>query len=142
MTGLAALENAREHPARTAAMHSMQCVEQRNRDGWLALWDDDGIIEDPVGKSPLDPDGDGHRGIAAIARFYDRVIARADTRFEIRQTFAAGNECANVGTITTRSKDGSVARTELVAVYAVNAAGKLISLRAFWEFDDTRSRTF
>ena len=41
-----------------------------------------------------------------------------------------------MGTITTRSADGSVARCELVMLYRVDAEGKVLSLRAFWEFDD------
>ncbi len=136
------LLNARKHPARDIAIQSVTCAHTRDREGWLSLWDPQGLLEDPVGKSPLDPEGRGHRGIEAITRFYDRVIAGSDLRFTVRQTFAAGSECANVGTITTRSKDGVVARTELVSVYRVNDAGKLVSLRAFWEFEDTAGSAF
>ncbi|MCS5637838.1 MAG: nuclear transport factor 2 family protein [Myxococcota bacterium] len=130
------LEDARSHPARDMAMRSIRCAESGDRTGWLALWDDDALIEDPVGVSPLDPEGQGHRGIEAITAFYDKVIAPADLRFQIRQTFACGDECANVGTITTRI--GSlVSRTELVMVYRMAAPGKLASMRAFWDFEDT-----
>ena len=38
--------------------------------------------------------------------------------------------------------DGSVTRTELVIVYCVNDEGKVLSLRAFWEFDDTVASIF
>ena len=136
------LAAGRKHPARDAALASMRCVEAKDRAGWLALWDISGVIEDPVGCSPLDPTGRGHRGIESIAKFYDRVIARTEARFTIRQSFAAGDECANVGTITTRSADGTVSRTELVAIYRVNESGKIVSLRAFWEFDDTVASAF
>ena len=130
------LEDARSHPARDLAMRSIGFSEQKDREGWLALWAENGVIEDPVGVSPLDPSGDGHRGIEAITAFYDKVIAPADLRFHIRQTFACGAECANVGTITTRLGQ-VVSRTELVMVYRANASGKLAALRAFWEFGDT-----
>jgi len=136
------LKNARSHPARDAAIQSISCIETGDREGWLSLWHEDGLIEDPVGKSPLDPEGSGHRGIDAITRFFDRVIAPSELRFTIRQSFAAGDECANVGTITTRTKDGVVMRTELIMVYRVNSDGKLVSLRAFWEFDDTAASVF
>jgi len=139
---LQVLKNARRHPARDVAIQSISCIEAGDREGWLSLWDEDGLIEDPVGKSPLDPDGKGHRGMAAIKRFFDRVIAPSDLRFTIRQSFAAGDECANVGTITTRTKDGRVTRTELVMVYRVNSNGNLVSLRAFWEFDGTAQSVF
>jgi hypothetical protein len=136
------LSDARSHPARDMAIRSIRCVEKKDRAGWLAMWAEDGVIQDPVGRSPLDPDGLGHRGIEAITAFYDRVIAPSELRFCIRQTFACGDECANVGTITTRTGNGAVSRTELVMVYRVNEAGQLVSLRAFWEFEDTVASIF
>lgn len=131
------LMRARKHPARDVAIRSINAVEQKDREAWLAVWDEDGVIEDPVGKSPLDPEGQGHRGIEKITAFYDEVIARSDLRFCIRQTFACGDECANVATITARADNGMVSRTELVIVYRLTKQGKLASLRAFWEFEDT-----
>jgi steroid delta-isomerase len=139
---LTLLENRRSHPARDAAMKSIAAVQSKDREGWLGLWHPDGLIQDPVGVSPLDPAGEGHRGIEAITAFYDNVIAPGDIRFHIRESFACGDECANVGTITTRSADGSVARCELVMLYRVDAAGKVLSLRAFWEFDDLMAGYF
>ncbi|MGI9283860.1 MAG: nuclear transport factor 2 family protein [Pseudomonadales bacterium] len=139
---ISVLHQARKHPARDAAIGSITCAQNKDREGWLALWAEDGVIEDPVGPSPLDPEGKGHRGREALTNFYDTIIAPGDLRFCIRQTFACGDECANVGTITTRSSDGTVGRTELVMVYRVNEDGKVISLRAFWEFDDTIASMF
>ena len=136
------LEEARSHPARDAAIKSIVCVQNQDREGWLALWHPDGVIQDPVGESPLDPEGNGHQGIEAITAFYDNVIAQGAVRFHIRESFACGLECANVGTITTRSADGTVSRCELVMVYRVDAAGKVLSLRAFWEFDDLVADVF
>ncbi len=136
------LKDARSHPARDSAIRSITAVEQKDRAAWLAIWAEDGVIQDPVGPSPLDPDGLGHRGIAAITKFYDNVIAPSDLRFCIRQTFACGSECANVGTITTRVANGMLSRTELVMVYRVDGSGKLASLRAFWEFEDTVASIF
>jgi steroid delta-isomerase len=130
------LAQKRPHPAREAAAHSIAAVQSKDRARWLALWHPDGLLQDPVGASPLDPAGEGHQGIEAITAFYDNVIAQGDVRFHIRESFAAGDECANVGTITTRSADGSVSRCELVMLYRVDSDGKVLSLRAFWEFDD------
>lgn len=139
---LKVLEDARPHPARDASLHSIRCVQNGDREAWLAMWDDDGIIEDPVGKSPLDPEGKGHRGRQAIEAFYDNVIAPNELRFSIRHSFAAGNECLNVGTITTKSQEGWVSRTELAMLYCVGDDGKVLSLRAFWEFEDTVNSIF
>jgi steroid delta-isomerase len=136
------LLDAPQHPARDASIQSIRAVETGDREAWLSLWDENGTIEDPVGASPLDPEGRGHRGIDAITAFYDKIIAPGELRFEIRQTFASGNECANVGTITNRADNGAVSRTELVMVYRLTDAGKVASLRAFWEFDATVKSLF
>jgi hypothetical protein len=136
------LQHKRPHPARDAAMKSIAAVESKDREAWLAMWHPEGFIQDPVGVSPLDPSGEGHHGMQAITAFYDNVIAQGDVRFHIRESFACGDECANVGTITTRSADGSVSRCELVMLYRVDGEGRVLSLRAFWEFDELMADHF
>jgi steroid delta-isomerase len=131
-----------KHPARDMAIRSIRAVEGKDRESWLGMWAEDGVLEDPVGISPLDPEGRGHRGIDAITSFHDRVIIKSDLRFWIRHSYACGNECANVGTITAKGATGHVSRTELVMIYRLDAEGRLASLRAFWEFDDMLEKMF
>ncbi len=73
-----------EHPARTAAIASMTAVENGDRDGWLALFHPDAVVEDPIGPSMFDPEGLGHHGHEGIGKFYDTVIAPNSCAFEIR----------------------------------------------------------
>jgi hypothetical protein len=113
----------------------MRAVQAKTKEAWLDLFTDDAIIEDPVGVSPLDPDGKGHVGKAAIARFWDNNVAPNQIVLDIRHSYACGHEVANVGSITTTLPNGMKAVVEGVFVYRVNDAGKLVSLRAFWEFD-------
>ena len=124
-----------EHPARAASQRSITAVQAKNKEAWLDLFADDAVIEDPVGVSPIDRTGKGQRGKAAISAFWDAQIAPNQVRFELRESHAAGNECANVATITITMPNGMQARVDGVFVYRVNEAGKLLSLRAFWEFD-------
>jgi ketosteroid isomerase-like protein len=124
-----------EHPARAAAKRSISAAERRAKEEWLSLYADDATVEDPVGPSPIDPEGKGHHGKEALARFFDNNIANTRIKFEIKDSFAAGNECANVGSIHLTFADGSTARCDGVFVYRVNPDGKIASLRAFWEFD-------
>lgn len=123
------------HPARDAALRSYEAVCRRAKDEWLALFADEGWIEDPVGPSLFDPDGVGHHGAEARSAFWDKTIGTVDRFvFEITDSFAAGNECANVGTIHT-TINGYQIDTEGVFVYRIDDDGKLVSLRAIWEWD-------
>jgi ketosteroid isomerase-like protein len=129
-----------EHPARAASKRSMAIVQRKERGAadkaeWLSLFADDALIEDPIGASPLDPEGRGHRGKAAIAAFWDANIAPAELTIEIERSYATGNEVANVGRVTTRFPNGTTAVVDGVFTYRVDAAGKLTALRAYWEFD-------
>lgn len=130
MIDLQALE---PHPARAAAMRSMAAVEAGDRDAWLAVFAPDAVVEDPIGTSPFDPEGKGHRGIEAITAFWDNVISQGRVAFTIRESYAAGSECANVGTITTTFADGSRAVVDGVFSYRVDDEGSVAALRAFWE---------
>ena len=121
------------HPARNTARASMEAVEAGDRTAWLALFAPDACVEDPIGPSMFDGEGLGHRGPAAIAAFYDTVIASGQVRFAIRESYAAGNECANVGTITTTLPDGTDAIVDGVYTYRVDDHGRIVALRAYWE---------
>jgi steroid delta-isomerase len=124
------------HPARDAALRSYDAVCRKAKDEWLALFADDGWIEDPVGPSMFDEWGTGHHGREGRSAFWDLTIATVDRFvFEITDSFAAGDECANVGVIHTMLANGYQVDTEGVFVYRVNDEGKLVSLRAIWEFD-------
>jgi ketosteroid isomerase-like protein len=127
-----------DHPARVAGERSRSAVARGAREEWLELFADDAVVEDPIGVSPLDPTGKGHRGKAAIAAFWDRVIARVPgtkIEFDYHTQYAVGDECACVGSLTNRFPDGSSYRVDGVFVYRVNAQGKLLSLRTYWEHD-------
>ena len=121
------------HPARDASLRSMEAVEAGDREGWLGLFAADAVVEDPIGESPLDPSGRGHRGRDAIATFYDTVIGPNEVTFRIDLSWAAGDEGANVGTITTKMGDGTVVHTDGVFTYRVNENGEVVALRAYWE---------
>ena len=128
-----------EHPARAASQASMAAVEAADRDRWLALFSPDAVIEDPIGVSVLDPTGEGHRGAEAIAAFWDTTIASGQVRFVIRESYAAGDEVANVGTITTTFPDGSGVEVDGVFTYRVGDDGLVRSLRAFWSDESLRA---
>jgi ketosteroid isomerase-like protein len=120
--------------AREVSKQSMALTEARDREGWLGLFADDAVVEDPVGPSMLDPEGKGRVGKAAITDFYDNVITTSEKiEFTIRDSVECGNEVANVGQIRITMPGGGVAIVPIVNIYKVNDAGQLVSLRSFWE---------
>ncbi len=118
----------------------MAAVEARDREGWLALFADDGTVEDPIGPSAFDPRGQGHRGREAIAAFYDTVIAANESiAFDIRQSFLCGEEAANVGVIRITFAGGSAVEVDGIYIYRRSSDDKIASLRAFWEPDSIKT---
>jgi ketosteroid isomerase-like protein len=132
-----------EVPARRAALLSREYVHNKDKAGWLGLYAEDAIIEDPIGVSHIDPEGKGHRGAVAREAFWDNFIAPANIRIDIKDSFAAGNEVANVVelTITIDAGEGKqlLQKVHGVFAYCVNDAGKLLSLRGFWDVNDPRN---
>src|SRR4051794_33150153 len=129
-----------DHPARNASMRSYSAVAKGDLAEWLTVYAEDAVLEDPVGPSMFDAGGTGHRGHAGIAAFWEQAIEPVDAfEFEITDSFAnpAGNTCANVGRIRTSFADGSSTITDLVMVYVVDDAGRVTSMRAYWEPERT-----
>ena len=124
-------------PAALAFSRHVKAVQTRDRAAFLANFAPDALVEDPVGPSPLDPSGQGHRGHAAIGAFWDVIIAPGSVRFAIERAIVCGDEIANIGTIFNRMPDGREIGAEGVFVYRVNAAEKLVSLKAYWDFEKT-----
>lgn len=129
----AAGDPAGEHPARLAARRSMEAVHRKDKQAWLDNFAADAVVEDPVGRSAFDPEGRGHRGREAIAAFWERWIAPNRVLFAVRESYAGGDEVANVGSITTVVPGGAAIVVQGVFTYRVDAAGRVVALRAFWE---------
>ncbi|WP_410874346.1 nuclear transport factor 2 family protein [Nocardia sp. A7] len=124
-----------ERTARAASLASQAAVKAKDRSAWVALFAEDGIVEDPVGPSGFDPEGVGHRGHEAIGAFWDKAIALTESiEFRFEDSFACGKEIAFTGLIRT-TIGGHVIDAEGVFTYRVDAKGKIAALRAFWEVD-------
>lgn len=127
-----------EHPARRASQRSYDAVSRKAKDEWLELFAEDAVVADPVGPSLFDETGEGHHGKEAIAAFWDLAIGPVERfQFTIRDSFAGGNACANIGTFSTRMADGTLADTDLIAVYRLDDEGFIKSMDAHWEIDRT-----
>lgn len=118
------------------SQQSVEKIAAKDREGWLALFAEDAVIEDPVGPGMFDPEGKGHRGKEAITAFYDNAIAMSEkVVITIDHSIECGDEVARVGEISITLPGGKVGRVECVNLYKVGPDGKLVSLRSFWDQD-------
>lgn len=123
------------HPAVQANMNSIKYAMEGNRDAWLALYRDDAVVSDPVGKSPFDAAGDGHIGKEAIAAFYDTVIGPSNITLTPGLRCPSGDyTCAVPMTALNDLGNGLSVTINMIAVYEVDDAGLIKSMSAFWDY--------
>lgn len=117
-----------------AGRRSREAAVARDKQAWLDLFAEDAVVEDPIGPSHFDPEGKGHRGKEAIAKFFDMAIAPSRLEFHFDKTYVCGDEEANTGHIVIVSSGYRVI-AEGVFTYRVDADGKIAALRAYWELE-------
>ena len=105
----------------------------KDKQNWLDLFAENAIVQDPIGKSPMDPDGNGHKGKEAIEKFYDTVIANGNIEFNILESIPCADECANFAEIKNIIGNEKI-ETKMIVIYRVNSDDKIVSLRAFWDY--------
>ena len=94
---------------------------------------EDAVVEDPVGGSPLDPEGTGLQGRAALEGFWDMTVEPSDVTFTIDRVHAGGDEAVVVASVNVVFANGARVEYDGAFFYRVDAAGKIASLRAFWD---------
>lgn len=121
--------------AYAAARASWAAANAKDRETWLSLWSPEGHIADPVGPSFLDPEGNGHHGPDGLAGFWEKAVSTPDhIEFRFDRATACGDELLCNGTIRTHMGDQIMDAAGGV-LYRVDAEGRMLSLRAFWEPD-------
>ena len=125
-----------QSPALTASQASWRCVQAGDREGWLALMTDDVVVEDPIGESVTNPDGQGVRGKEAVGEFFDRTIAISKATVTCEETFPSSspNEIAHILVLHNKFEKFSTT-VRGVFTYRVNDAGLLTNLRGYWNMD-------
>ncbi|WP_132992977.1 nuclear transport factor 2 family protein [Gordonia zhaorongruii] len=125
------------HPAVIAGRRSREAVKARDKDAWLAIFAENGSVEDPVGPSMFDEEGVGHRGPEQLSAFWDKTIGTTEKiEFAFDKEIICGDEVAYVGRIVTHI-GGHVTDANGVFTYKADANGDLLALRAFWEVEET-----
>jgi len=123
------------YKAQEASYRSREYAMAKDKERWLNLFTDNAVVQDPVGVSPLDPTGLGHKGKEAIAQFWDMVIAPTEMDFRIQSSHPAGDECANFVHLINKLPGGIEIDMHMVVVYTANDEGKITNLKAYWEYE-------
>ena len=125
-----------DHPAMKIPRASWAAVQAHDKQAWLDLMADDVCIEDPIGKGPTNPSGDGINGKAEVGAFYDKHIAKSNIVIVTHESHSVGNEAAHEMELTTTLENGLVTRVRSIFTYRLNDAGKLVAMRGYWTLDD------
>ena len=71
--------------------------------------------------------------INAIEKFYDTIIANGNIEFTILESIPCADECANYAEIVNFVGEIRI-ETKMIVIYRVNSDDKIVSLRAFWDY--------
>lgn len=130
-----------DHLAVQANMKSIKYAQEGNKEAWLALYTDDAVVHDPVGKSPFDPEGKGNHGKAAIEQFWDNVIGKANLTITANKRWTSGDYCCCVSQIAKNDLgNGIITDCDMLALYEVNTQGLITKMAAHWSWDDMQAQ--
>jgi len=115
------------------AQAALKASAGKDRESWLALWEDDAVIEDPVGTEGFTRAGSRFAGIAAITGFWDNMAAfNTDLRYEIERRYPGGDELA-LAIHFQLIRGQEVSDLHALNIYVRSQNGKLASMRSFWD---------
>ncbi|WP_168160006.1 nuclear transport factor 2 family protein [Steroidobacter denitrificans] len=122
----------------TAHKNSIANAMAGKKAQWLELFDENAVVHDPVGTSPHDPNGVGFRGKEEIARFWDLMIGKGNLVIAPVKRLPCGENIAAVAMTATNILDELKTYIDMVGIYEVNASGKIISLKVYWDINALR----
>jgi steroid delta-isomerase len=107
-------------------------MSNNDKDGYVALFADDGTVEDPVGS-------DIRKGHAEIGEFWDMVHALSETITLVLTgpVRVAGDEVA-FPMQAVSDVGGTKMVVDIIDVFAVDQDRKITAMRAFWDMAEMR----
>jgi hypothetical protein len=124
-----------------ALVHSSpQLVGQHDKEGWLGIFADDAVVEDPVGSVPVRKGAGVRKGNDELGRFWDTFIAPNRIIFEPHLDVVVDQAVARDVTIHTTLPSGfqiAVGAHLLYELGSVDGVARVRSMRAFWEMSST-----
>jgi len=119
-----------ERQMKVAAIEThCRTLTDQDKEGWLSIWADDAVLEDPVGV-------DTFRGIDTLrTTFWDIVELTSPLRLSLlKDVIVCGNEA--IAIISARSSWGGSQREvgPIVDHFSFGPDGKITAMRAHWNF--------
>ncbi len=115
------------HPAVAAVQQHAANWNAQDRTAWLALFDDEVTFEDPVGKAPK-------LGRAAAEGSWDNSFTEGRVwTLHPQRIIPGGTHEAAVEMLNKGNLHGELVELRGIEIYKVNDAGKIVSVRAFFE---------
>jgi steroid Delta-isomerase len=116
---------------RTAVDAYCAAYDTTDKQSFLDLFTDDGVVLDPVGTP-------AHVGRDARAGFWDGVHAMADSiSFDVHHVHVCAEQAAMVFTINAHVGDGGMA-IDAVDIFTVDDDGRITALTAYWDMAAAR----
>lgn len=112
-----------------AVERSPEAAARHDRDGWVALFADDGRVVDPVGSQP-------HVGRHELRRFFDTFIGPRDITFHRDVDIVSGHSVLRDLTLGIRMSASVSLVVPAILHYELRDAGstpQIVALRAYWE---------
>jgi steroid delta-isomerase len=110
----------------TAAVEAyVQAFADHDADAICALYAEDATVEDPVGTPP-------HEGLAAIRRFYARIMDEGGARLELQPPVRTSESTAAFAFSSYLTRNGVRQRIDVIDIFEFDARGKVRSMRAHW----------
>jgi steroid delta-isomerase len=122
-------------PAIQAHKASIANAMAGNKAQWLEVFADDAVLQDPVGPSPFDPEGNGFKGRERVEEFWDLMIGPSNLTIVPHKRICCGDNIVAVNMTITNDMGEMKSVVEMVVIYETNEAGKLNSLRAYWDLE-------
>jgi len=108
-----------------------RALSDHDKEAWLALWAEDAVLEDPVGR-------DVFRGRKSLAEeFWASIEKLSPMKLWLeRDVVVCKNEAVALlaGVVTQNGKLHRVGPT-LIDHFVFDEAGKIVSMRAFWKYE-------
>ena len=102
----------------------LRYLNEKNLDGILSLYADNGTVEDPVGSEVV-------AGKTELRKFYSNAVNTDLVLTRTGQVRVAGVEIAFPFQLRMKV-DGVPMVTDIIDVFRFDDAGKIVSMRAFW----------